>query len=98
MKQDAELQDYFAEASAWDVDRVAQMRKDTIVAYRVATAAGTCATACAIALACVMPLKTVEPYVIRVDSSSGVIDVVPSTFSMGPAMSSRFYWLVAAHG
>jgi type IV secretion system protein VirB8 len=77
VKQDLDLDRYFSEASAWDVDRIAQLRKDTRVAWHVAAAGGICATACAIALVCVMPLKTVEPYVIRVDSSSGVIDVVP---------------------
>ena len=77
MKHDAALQAYFAEASSWDADRIRQMRKTATLAWRAATAAGILATACAIALLFAMPLKTVEPYVIRVDSSSGVIDVVP---------------------
>ena len=36
-----------------------------------------CAVACARALLLLMPLKQVDPYVVRVDSSTGIVDVVP---------------------
>ena len=77
MKDDAAVHGYFEEAASWDADRTSHMRRDARIAWRVAAAGWIGAVACAIALACVTPLKTVEPYVIRVDSSSGVIDVVP---------------------
>ena len=36
-----------------------------------------CAVASAIALLALMPLKRVEPFVIRVDNTTGIVDVVP---------------------
>jgi type IV secretion system protein VirB8 len=44
---------------------------------RVAGAGWLCAVASAAALTLLMPLKRVEPYLIRVDNSTGVVDVVP---------------------
>jgi type IV secretion system protein VirB8 len=78
VKNDAALQSYFAEASSWDSDRFLQLKRNARTAWRVAAAGWIGAMASAIALACIAPLKTVEPYVIRVDSSSGIVDVVPA--------------------
>ena len=36
-----------------------------------------CAVACAFAVMLLTPLKTVSPFVIRVDNTTGVVDVVP---------------------
>ena len=36
-----------------------------------------CAVASAVALMVLMPLKRVEPFVIRVDNTTGLVDVVP---------------------
>ena len=44
----------------------------------MATASGTVAFASVMAVAMLTPLKTVEPYVIRVDNSTGIVDVVES--------------------
>ncbi|HTW73687.1 MAG TPA: type IV secretion system protein [Steroidobacteraceae bacterium] len=73
----AGLSAYFQEASAWDRDRIAEWQQSRRRAWRVATAAGVCALAATLALLLLMPLKRVEPFVIRVDDSSGVVDVVP---------------------
>jgi type IV secretion system protein VirB8 len=58
------------------------------------TAAGwLCAVAGALALAVLTPLKRVDPFVIRVDSSTGVIDVVPvyaGAASMDEAVTRYF--------
>lgn len=77
MSRDAQLQTYFNEAASWDADRAAQSQRSARVAWSVAAGAGTCATCTAAALFALMPLKRVEPFVIRVDNSSGVVDVVP---------------------
>ena len=69
--------EYLEEAASWDADRVAQAAHACAVAWRVATAGWLCAVASGVALALVMPLKRVEPYLIRVDSSTGVVDAVP---------------------
>lgn len=77
MSTDGALQGYLAEAASWDADRVAQARRTAVVAWRVASAGWLCAIASAVALVLLMPLKRVEPYLIRVDSSTGVVDTVP---------------------
>jgi type IV secretion system protein VirB8 len=76
-EQHGELDAYFAEARGWDLDRIEQSRRDARIAWRLAGAAAVCSIAVSIALVLLMPLKRVEPFVVRVDSSSGVIDVVP---------------------
>lgn len=71
------LQEYFREAQSWDADRSAQFRRNARTAWRVAAAGWSCAVASAVALVILMPLKRVEPFVVRVDNSTGVVDVVP---------------------
>lgn len=78
MSTDRALKAYLEEAASWDADRVAQAHRKAVVAWRVAAAGWACAVASAAALALVMPLKRVEPYLIRVDNSTGVVDVVPT--------------------
>jgi type IV secretion system protein VirB8 len=73
----SELQDYFDAAESWDADRVAQSRRNTRIAWRVAGAGWLCAVAGAAALVLLMPLKQVIPYLVRVDGSTGIVDVVP---------------------
>jgi type IV secretion system protein VirB8 len=76
MRADA-LEPYFAEARGWDVDRRAEQRRVVRLSLSVAAAGWLCAMGCVIALISLMPLKRTEPFVIRVDNSSGVADVVP---------------------
>lgn len=68
---------YDAGASAWDQDRVELAQLSARRAWWTAAAGWTCALASSIALASLAPMKTVEPYVVRVDRSTGVVDVVP---------------------
>lgn len=70
-------EDYFREAASWDRDRVSEMRRAARVAWRVAGAGWLCALSSGAALLLLMPLKRVEPFVVRVDSSTGIVDVVP---------------------
>jgi type IV secretion system protein VirB8 len=62
---------------SWDLDRAAQQRRSARLAWWVAAAGWVCAMACAVALAMLMPLKRVDPFVVRVDNATGVVDVVP---------------------
>jgi type IV secretion system protein VirB8 len=71
------LVEYFREAAAWDADRLALARRDVRLAWRAAGAGALCAIAMSICLIVLMPLKRVDPFVVRVDSSTGVVDVVP---------------------
>lgn len=77
MKADVDLAGYFAEAAAWDADRLAQQRRVVKLSFWVAAAGWLCAIVSGIALMLLMPLKRVDPFVIRVDNTSGIVDVVP---------------------
>jgi type IV secretion system protein VirB8 len=72
-----EIETYLADAASWDADRAAQARRSSRIAWGVAGAGWTAALAAIIAVMLLTPLKRVEPFVIRVDNSSGVVDVVP---------------------
>jgi type IV secretion system protein VirB8 len=71
------LHQYFREAASWDADRSAQFRRSAHTAWWVAAAGWASAVASSIALAVLMPLKSVDPFVIRIDNSTGIVDVVP---------------------
>jgi type IV secretion system protein VirB8 len=77
MNGEAELKGYFEEAASWDADRIAQGRRVVRLALAVAGAGWIAALALAATLMLLMPLKHVEPFVVRVDNSTGVVDVVP---------------------
>ncbi len=71
------IPEYFREAQSWDADRMAQYHRSARIAWWVAAAGWSCAVASASALAMLMPLKRVDPFVVRVDNSTGIVDVVP---------------------
>ena len=77
MKNDAALERYFQEAASWDRDRAAMNERSVRIAWRIAIGACTLTVIAITALMMLMPLKRVEPFVIRVDSSTGIVDVVP---------------------
>jgi type IV secretion system protein VirB8 len=77
VKHAPELEAYFVEAATWDADRASQARRSARTAWWVAGAGWICALTVAAALMLLMPLKQVEPFVIRVDNTTGLIDVVP---------------------
>jgi type IV secretion system protein VirB8 len=74
---DAALSAYLSESTSWDADRVAEARRSVVRAWRIAAAACLCATASTVALVVVVPLHRIEPFLVRVDASTGVVDVVP---------------------
>lgn len=77
MSAEADLGPYFQESASWDADRVAQSVRSTRIAWTVAALALVAAlTACA-AVMWLSPLKRVEPFVIRVDNTTGLVDIVP---------------------
>lgn len=78
MSRDAALEQYFAEGATWDADTRAQSRRSMKLALGVAGAGWITALGLTGALVVLMPLKRLEPYVIRVDNTSGVVDVVPA--------------------
>ena len=78
MSIEPELQAYFQESQSWEADRAAQQRHSARIAWWVAGAGWTCAVCGALALVILMPLKRVDPFVVRVDNTTGVVDVVPA--------------------
>lgn len=77
MKQEQALSLYFAEAASWDADRAAMNARSVRTAWRVAAGACALTMVSLVTLMLLMPLKRVEPFVIRVDSTTGVVDAVP---------------------
>lgn len=71
------LSEYCREAASWDAERSARFRRSATVAWWVAAAGCVSAVASAVALVVLLPLKQVEPFVVRVDNSTGIVDVVP---------------------
>ena len=71
-----DLKAYFAEARRWDEDRLLSALRSKRLAWVVAAGAGLLAIAAVAAVATLTPLKTVEPYVVRVDRATGAVDVM----------------------
>ena len=67
---------YYANARAWDEDRVANAMKSRRAAWWVAGLACAVVALQAVAIAGLTPLKRVVPYLVRVDSSTGIVDNV----------------------
>lgn len=75
MKSDA-FDEYVKEARSFDIDRIRAMRIQMKVAITLTVLFGIMTAALALTVTALIPLKTVEPFVIRVDSSTGIIDTV----------------------
>ncbi|MEY4849670.1 MAG: hypothetical protein RLZZ331_674 [Pseudomonadota bacterium] len=71
----SERDTYYAAARTWADDRVAAAARQTRLAWIVAGAAGGIAALLAIALALLVPLKSVQPYVVTVDRQSGTVEI-----------------------
>lgn len=70
-----DLKNYFAEARSWDQDRMKSAMRSRNLAWTVA-AVGVAAGILGVgAVAAMAPLKTVEPFVIRVNETTGAVDV-----------------------
>ncbi|WP_380784454.1 virB8 family protein [Sphingomonas sp. R86520] len=67
---------YYETSRTWEYDRMRAAIQSKRLAWGVAAGACTLAVASVAAVAMLSPLKTVEPYVIRVDKSSGETQVV----------------------
>lgn len=70
------LDDYLKQTRTWETDKVLAAEKSRRMAWRMATLALILAVASVAAVVMLTPLKTVEPFVIRVDNTTGIVDVV----------------------
>lgn len=103
-------QQYFEEATAWEDDRIQRAGKSEKRAWIVAAAAAVVALCAVGALAALTPLKTVEPFVVRVDNSTGIVDVLSaledgkttydeavSKYFLAKYVTLREHWLYETH-
>ena len=70
------LDAYYAEAASWNRDRVQSMRSSFRIAWWVAGVAAAIALLEGIALVLLTPLKTVEPYTLMVDRTTGYVQAL----------------------
>lgn len=71
-----QAQAFIKAAKEFEVSRIRAIEKSRTMAWRVAGGASFIALVQAAALIAITPLKTVEPFVIRVDNNTGMTDVV----------------------
>jgi type IV secretion system protein VirB8 len=71
-----EFSNYLTEAKSWETDKVAQLQNSAKKAWLVAVAAGVIAAISVITVAILGPQKTAVPYLVRVDNSTGNMEVV----------------------
>jgi type IV secretion system protein VirB8 len=70
------LDAYYADAASWNRDRVEAMQSSRRVGWWVAGVAAAIALLEAIALVLLTPLKTVEPYTLMVDKTTGYVQAL----------------------
>ena len=83
--------DYYAEVRQWLSDERRQDRRRARAMALLATAGVAVAGVMAAALVVAMPLKRTEPYVVRVDTATGVVDVVLNSLP-GAAVGLMLGW------
>lgn len=69
---------YLAEARSWETDKVRMLERSRKQAWLIAIAAAVLSVLSVFALAMLSPLKTSVPYVIKVDNTTGAVEVVNS--------------------
>lgn len=77
------LDDYYAQAATWNQDRLKSLRTSLRISWWITGAAVLVAVLEAIALALLTPLKTVVPYTLMVDRTTGYVQALkPSEKAM----------------
>ena len=77
MMHSTDIDGYLKDAQRWEQDLVAKAEASRRRAYWLAAGFGVITALTLFALVAVLPLKSVEPFVIRVDNATGITDVVP---------------------
>lgn len=75
-------EEYYTAARTWAEGQSAAGARETRIAWRVAAGAGLVALLLALALLFLVPLKSVEPYVLTVDRQTGAVEA-PMTLQDG---------------
>ncbi len=79
----------------WEAARIHSVEKSERRAWGIAMAAVVCAVLLVVAIALMLPLKQNTPYVIRVDNTTGVPDIVTAMDTKGVGFDEVMdkYWL-----
>ena len=78
MSRDSALDLYLQEAQSWELERARRAERSARIAWIVAAASAAAAVLAVAAVCGLTPLKQPVPVLIRVDSSSGIVDIVPT--------------------
>src|SRR3546814_91542 len=84
------LQRYFRDARSWDQDRIRNALRSTRIAWSIAAIASLLAAASIFAVAALTPLKTVVPYVIRVNQTTGAVRSEEHTSALQSLMRKSY--------
>lgn len=88
------LQSYYADAASWNQDRLNAMRSSQRIAWLVAAGAALIALFEAAALVLLTPLKTVVPYTLMVDKTTGYVEALqpldPAKIAPDTALTQSF--------
>lgn len=98
------LDAYYVEAGSWAEDRQDELRKSRKTAWLIAVIASVVALLLALALIVLLPLKTVEPYVLSVEKQTGFVQALeplnPERLSGDAALTQSFLtqYVIAREG
>jgi len=70
------IKKYLEEVNYWEIDKTISLKRSNKVAWSLAVFGLGMAAVSAWSIGQLVPLKTVEPYVIRVNETSGTVDIV----------------------
>lgn len=73
---DTNVKAYLQAAEGWEIDEIMRARASERRAWRVAAVGALLAICSVLAVVLLTPLKTVEPFVVRVDKNTGATDIV----------------------
>lgn len=76
MANDTNMESYAQLAKGYEADRVSSAHRNAKVAWFVAAAAAFVCACMGLAITALTPLHRIEPYVIRVDNSTGAVEAV----------------------
>lgn len=98
------LDAYYAESASWNEDRLTAIRSSQRIAWWIAGAACVVAILEAAALMLLMPLKSVEPYTLMVDKTTGYVQALkpldPGKIAPDSALTQSFLvqYVIAREG
>jgi type IV secretion system protein VirB8 len=98
------LDAYYVEAGSWAEDRQDELRKSRKTAWTIALISAAVALLLALALIVLLPLKTVEPYVLTVDKQTGFVQALeplnPERLTGDAALTQSFLtqYVIAREG